>query len=71
MTRTDVLRMSVGREERQSKQGYDPPRTFPIIPKQFLWLFFFKETEFKLEAAATEAPIKLNKKHSRKLKIKE
>jgi len=36
MTRPDVLGMSVGREERQSKQGYDPPRTFPIIPKQFL-----------------------------------
>jgi hypothetical protein len=33
MTRPGVLDMSVGREERQSKQHYDPLRTFPIIPK--------------------------------------
>ena len=34
MIRPGVLRMSVGREERQSKQHYDPQRTFPIIPKR-------------------------------------
>jgi len=39
MTRPGVVGMSVGREERQSKQRYDPPRTFPIIPKQFYSLF--------------------------------
>lgn len=60
--------MSVGREERQSKQRYDPPRNFPIIPKQFCSLFW-TETEFKLEATATEAPNELNKQHSRKLKV--
>lgn len=36
MTRPRVLGTSVGREERQSKRHYDPLRTVPIIPKQFL-----------------------------------
>jgi hypothetical protein len=36
MTRPGVLGMSVRREERQSKQHYNPLSIFPLIPKQFL-----------------------------------
>lgn len=40
MTRPGVLDTSVGREERQFKQHYDPLRTFPIMKKAVFVAFF-------------------------------